>query len=210
MVPFFVFQVKTHSEIDAEVLVEDNGLRKWEHETEYIQSDYPEIIACASCSVNQKLVEKLLTDEHGFSFHTQQSLPTQLQSYPPQNDDNVVNSVNNVLPIDITKEEAWEISGKRRIPEEEHSRSHAKLLHGNSAVRDLSIDTEFTNFQYFLVYLPIYFSSFSYGDKFFEVLVSGNRGVVVGNSPLGTGSGGKFIMDKLKSLSNLVSDTIPI
>lgn len=213
MVPFFVFDAKTHSEIAADVLLDsESGQRKWEHISDYIQSEYHEIIVCASCSINQKLTDKLLySEEHGFSFHTQQILPSQLHPYPPQN----VSSINEtVLPLDMTKQEAWALSGKHKIPEWEKQKGRTKIMshktHSVHGIQNMTVETEVVNFQHFVLYLPIYFSSFNYGDKTYEVLVSGNKGVVVGNNPIGTGSGGKFIMGKLKSLSNLVSDTIPM
>lgn len=43
-----------------------------------------------------------------------------------------------------------------------------------------------------------------------QVLVSGNLGLVVGNRPVGTGAGGRFLLDKLKSVGNLVSETVPL
>ena len=80
-----------------------------------------------------------------------------------------------VLPIDITKDEAWELYGKLKIHEAEKEKSNKHLLsnqkasHEAHALRNLTVETEFTNFQHFVVYLPIYFSSVEYSGKIYEV-----------------------------------------
>ena len=77
-----------------------------------------------------------IAEEHGFSFHSNLALPPQLSPYPPEHDDavtvicgiplDVLYSPSNtlpgedILPIDITKTEAWDVSVKYKIDEDEY------------------------------------------------------------------------------------------
>jgi hypothetical protein len=99
----------------------------------------------------------------------------------------------NVLPIDITKEEAWGVSVKYTIDEEELRKGRLfflklrdinndyfigkeKMSRDNPAydvhsTRDLKVTTDYFD-QYFVVYLPIYFSNFEYNGQVYEVCIA--------------------------------------
>jgi len=213
-VPFFVFDVTTFSTFEADIFVEPKestspSVKQWEVVSGHVESEYNEIIACGSCSVNLKLINKLLYQECGFSHHSQRVLPVDPRVYKPN-----LNIEEEILPLEITKEEAWELSGRMRILDWEDQKGREKLKQrheiSSDKIKNLRVDTKFNSFQYSVILLPIYFAGFEYADHIYEVLVSGNRGVVVGNRPIGTGAGGKFLIDKLKSVSNLVAETVPL
>jgi len=215
LVPFFVFEVTTSTNYEATVLVDPKDSsslgKKWLPAVGSFSCVYSEIIACGSCSVNLKLVQKLLT-QSGFSYQSQRILPSDPPEYNP------TTTTEQILPLEITKEEAWESSGRLRVQEwqEQRAREDIKSRHEfmgnnvNDRIRNLRIEPHFTTLKHFIILLPIYFTGFEYAAQTYEVLVSGNLGVVVGDRPIGTGAGGKYLLDKIKSVGNLVSETVPL
>jgi len=214
-VPFFVFDVITSTNYEASVSTIDSRDagsvgNKWEFVQGNFSNSYNEIIVCGSCSVNQKLVQKLLK-QSGFSYQTQRILPSDPPVYKQS-----IHFNEEILPLEITREEAWELSGHLCVQEWEEQRARKdikmKYLLGNMSdqIRNFRIDLRFSNKRHYIVLLPIYFVGFEYGSQVYEVLVSGNLGVVVGNRPIGTGSGGKYLIDKIKSVGNLVSETVSL
>jgi len=211
-IPFFVFDIATSTNYAASVLLESKDAgspgKKWEPADGNLSSVYNEIIACGSCSVNPKLIQNLL-DQSGFSYHSQRILPP---------DPRVFKSAalfeEPILPLEITKDEAWELS-RLRVHEWEEAKAREAVKHtyelmgnSNDKIRNLRTETSLIKFNHFVILLPIYFAGFEYSSHHYEVLVSGNLGVVVGNRPHGAGAGGKYLIDKIKSVGNLVNDTI--
>jgi len=214
-VPFFVYDVTTATDYEASVLMDSklasSPTRKWEAVSGKLSNTYNEIIACASCSVNNKLVNKLLKFP-GFSYQKQKVLPTNLRAYKQ-----TIHFSEVVLPLEINKDEAWEGAGRPLIAEQEERRAREDMKQkydlsgsGTAGIRDFRADTRYEAFSHYVVFLPVYFVGFEYSADTYEVVVSGNLGVVVGNRPVGAGSGGKFLFDKIKSVSNLVSETVPL
>lgn len=75
------------------------------------------------------------------------------------------------MSIDLTKEEAWEHT-KTNIEDQEKEKSKIKATHQPYDVhsyKDLRVETEY-NIQHFVLYLPIYFSSFEYNEQVYEVI----------------------------------------
>jgi len=214
-VPFFVFDVTTSTSYEATVLVDSRDGsspgKKWLPAVGSFSCVYSEIIVCGSCSVNVKLVQKLL-NQSGFSYQSQRILPSDPPVYKP------ISQSEQILPLEITKEEAWENSGGLRVHEweEQRARKDIKSKHefldanGNDRIRNLRIEPHFVSLKHIVMLLPIHFTGFEYDAQNYEVLVSGNLGVVVGDRPVGTGAGGKYLLDKIKSVGNLVSETVPL
>lgn len=84
--------------------------------------------------------------------------------------------VEQVLPLEITKEESWENSGRLRVQEWEEQRAKDDInskyeILGSTAdcIRTLRLETRFTNFTYYVILLPIYFTGFEYASQTYEV-----------------------------------------
>eukprot|EP01112_Ceratiomyxa_fruticulosa_P010458 TRINITY_DN2771_c0_g2_i2.p1 TRINITY_DN2771_c0_g2~~TRINITY_DN2771_c0_g2_i2.p1 ORF type:complete len:401 (-),score=77.00 TRINITY_DN2771_c0_g2_i2:156-1358(-) len=270
-VPFYVFNITTLTTYEADVYVEsvcdgnskigyeceDYGiekapnssekvLHKWEVASGDIQSTYSELIACASCSINSKLVDKLMYQENGFSGHPQRVLPMDIpgkssstsifptkskatsprtipQTVPqiPSQHSSTLPNPNSfsekcpILPLDLSKDDAWEtIGGTAKINTWEEKKCKEKILSsyevvkGSDGVKNLNPDTRITSFQYYIVLLPVFLTTIDYTENSYEVMVSGNKGVVVGERPIGSGVGGKVILDTLKTVGGIVTDTV--
>lgn len=56
--------------------------------------------------------------------------------------------------------------------------------HHADGVRDVHLDTEFTNITYKYLLLPVWISSFKYNGKVYQFMVNGQTGKVSGNTPI--------------------------
>jgi len=274
-VPFYVFNITTLTTYEADIYVEsvcdsanssriayeyeeygiekpaasEKLLHKWEVASGDIQSTYSDLIVCASCSINSKLVAKLMFQENGFSGHPQRALPmdipgksststssifpTKSKAIPsssstpqiiPQTPSQHSSTLPNpnsfgekypILPLDISKDDAWDlIGGTPKVNSWEEKKCKDKILSsyevvkGAEGVKNLNPETRVTSFQYCIVLLPLFTTTIAYAENRYEVMVSGNKGIVVGERPIGSGVGGKVILSTLKTVGGIVTDTV--
>lgn len=85
----------------------------------------------------------------------------------------------------IGLKEGWELA-KPSIKNLLAQDIKAKIKRENSAdhVRNLSLDTTFSNIQYKYLLLPVWNSSFKYNGKVYKFMVNGQTGKVSGKSPI--------------------------
>jgi hypothetical protein len=116
-----------------------------------------------------------------------------------------------ILSIDIDHEEAFRmLGGKEQISkwEEKNCLRKIKQEHQPELQQNLVCKTSLVKLDYFIILLPILSSGFSYGPQVYEVLISGNKGVVEGKRPFGTGLIGKTCMDAFNKVSTIVGESI--
>ncbi|PRP76229.1 hypothetical protein PROFUN_15314 [Planoprotostelium fungivorum] len=212
-VPFYCFSIRTHSHYTVDIgttitLPVGTSTKKemqWKTVEGNFASHYEQITEPASSQVNHKLVAALLR-KRGFSSMETKELPPDLVVYEPSK----LNE-QKIHPVDITYREAFQVMGgveQVRKWEEKIARSIIKERHAPEDIRNFVCETKMTGFKHFLILLPIFFSGFHYGGKTYEVLISGNKGVVVGDRPFGTGIIGKVFIDALQSVSTMVGESI--
>ena len=82
-------------------------------------------------------------------------------------------------------DEAWE-NGKVSAKSLLESRIRSKILNEHHAdrVRDLKVETRFSNIKFKYIMLPVWLSSFKYKDKIYNFMVNGQTGKVGGKSPV--------------------------
>jgi len=206
-VPFYSFNVTTSTTYEVEIANTNvqTGLLDWKAVTGKISSVYEELMTCASYSVNYDLTMKLLKKQGSFSLHTNKILPTDLLPFKQSTE-----TAEDILPNDIVVLKAFEMAGKDKIYEWEKvkSKAYIKEQYTPEQKKGFVCKTKLTNRQYIVVLLPIFASSFSYNGTLYEVLISGNKGGVEGNRPVGSGLIGKMCRDGWKKMSTLVSDSI--
>ena len=183
---------------------------------------YDELIVCASYSVNRELVHKLL---HGnfvedkcidnelargsFSLNTDRILPTDAIPYQKVLDSKKSINTNHeeLLSIDVNSSEAFKILDfKGAVEQSEYSRAKKEIKHKYKPEqrRNLKCKTKLHKTEHYVILLPVYFTSFKYNKTDFEVCISGNKGVVEGNRPFGTGFIGKMCRDAVKKVRKVL------
>jgi len=206
-VPFYSFTVTTECVFHAEI-----GIPKQSGEMDYQEVHgsfgkvYEELMTCASFAVNRVLIMDLLRKPNSFSLSTGKMLPHDMPEYRPD-----LKVPEDILPIDCKVERAFEeIGGQEKIKKWDKKFCLKKIQQDNATenIRNYGCNTIKLRKSFFVVLLPIYSSGFSYNGNNYEVVISGNKGVVEGNRPFGSGIVGKVFTEAVKKVTNLVADSI--
>ncbi len=81
---------------------------------------------------------------------------------------------------------------------------------GKLTTRGFICSTQIEQKDFFVILLPIYFGSFNYDSSPYEYVISGNKGVVHGGRPVGTGWIGKQFLGAVHTVTTLMSDQLGI
>eukprot|EP00027_Filamoeba_sp_ATCC50430_P002645 CAMPEP_0168541154 /NCGR_PEP_ID=MMETSP0413-20121227/663_1 /TAXON_ID=136452 /ORGANISM="Filamoeba nolandi, Strain NC-AS-23-1" /LENGTH=126 /DNA_ID=CAMNT_0008570945 /DNA_START=833 /DNA_END=1209 /DNA_ORIENTATION=+ len=111
-----------------------------------------------------------------------------------ENRKSVNGTIEELLSIDVNSTEAFKVLDfKGMIEQSEISRAKKEIKHKYKPEqrRNLKCKTKLHKMEHYVILLPIYFTSFKYNNTEYEVCISGNKGVVEGNRPFGTGYIGK-------------------
>jgi len=115
-----------------------------------------------------------------------------------------------ILVVDFEKDEAFELAGKGKVlrGDEKACENQIKELYHPENQRNFRCHTRITDFQSFVILLPIFVSSFMYDNTRFDVVISGNKGVVEGRRPYGSGMLGKMVTNSWKTLKTVYNDSL--
>jgi len=207
-VPFYCFTVRTETSYNAEIGTPTaNGEIVWNAVSGITRNVYEELITCATYSVNRTLVGELIKKPNSFSLNTGRVLPPELPTYRPAIS---LPMSDEVLPVDFGIEDAFEFAaGKKKIYLWEEQACQTKLRGDfvSEKIRDLACATRFKK-EHFVILLPVYVSGFNYGGLTYELVISGNKGVIEGQRPFGSGMIGKLLTDAVKKVTKVVTESI--
>jgi len=201
-VPFYIFKISVETQYEATIphispdeVISERITRKSEHV-------YHDRFVCASYSVPLELVNMLANKPHSFS-ESSRFLPEVLDFNPSIKKDG------QILTVDFDVNYAFDaIGGISKINELETQRC-SQLVQNQFPNHENFFCTTQMKREHSVILLPIFFGGYIYEGKNFEVVVSGNRGVVAGKRPpLGTGALGKMVYDGWNYFSKIVKDTM--
>lgn len=188
----------------------------WDVVDDKFSNMYDELMTCASYSVDRDLVEALLNSlcsyclsliyiERGsFSLNTDRKLPHDCPVYRKN-----IKLEEKILPIDVGIEEAFNRAGKSMVfqSEENQAKARVKACKGDQE-RNFLCSTRVVKLEHFVILLPIFITGFEYRGDIYEVVISGNKGVVEGRRPYGAGMLGKLVKDSWKKVRSVYNDTL--
>ena len=82
---------------------------------------------------------------------------------------------------DVALEPAWE-QGRQGM--REYTKSKCKAQATSQRMRNFSMSLDFSNESWRYILLPIYLSSYQYGEQSYQVVVNGQSGVIAGQRPV--------------------------
>lgn len=159
---------------------------------------------CGVSDTKSHIVNQLIA-RGSFSLNTDRILPTDAIPYQKILDSKKSVNTNNeeLLSIDVNSTEAFKVLDFKGVVEQaEFSRTKKEIKHKYKPEqrRNLKCKTKLHKSEHYVILLPIYFTSFRYNKTEYEVCISGNKGVVEGNRPFGTGFVGKMFSDAVKKV----------
>jgi len=205
-IPFYSFHVQTETTYDVETgKTNESGEVDWEEVSGKICGNYEELTTCASYSVDRPLITELLNKQGSFSLNTDRKIPAN----PPLYDVDL-DLKEQVLPIDFGQEEAFELAGKRKVfkGDEKDCKAQIKENYQPEQQRNFHCKTKILKMEHFVILLPVFVSGFTYMNTSYEVMISGNKGVVEGRRPYGSGIIGKMVSTGWSTIKNTINDTV--
>jgi len=196
-VPFYYFSVKSTTDYSVEIgTTKLEGTIEWKLYHGTIHNPYSDLMACASHSANIELVTSLMN--RGFSL-----VPSDAPPYRSS-----ISLAEEIFQIDISIDEAFSMIDKKFIENSERQAvlSEIKQLRPERTRNLIVCTPSIYREEGFPVLLPIYFGSFAYRGSSYEFVISGNKGIVEGKRPIGTGWLGKQLRDAVGTVKSVIHD----
>lgn len=175
--PFWIFDAHIKARWRAQVGYEETTRHyrdgKWETETEIrwrwengdVALPISNLLICGSSKLSQVLQERLYPyDLSGLTVYN----PNYMAGWQAQ-------------AYEVALKPAWE-AGKQRMREQAKDACYGDI--SSSHVRDFSMSADFGEERWLYVLLPVYLTTYRYGDKAYHVMVNGQTGTVAGQKPV--------------------------
>eukprot|EP01119_Soliformovum_irregulare_P009684 TRINITY_DN2328_c0_g1_i3.p1 TRINITY_DN2328_c0_g1~~TRINITY_DN2328_c0_g1_i3.p1 ORF type:complete len:424 (-),score=64.24 TRINITY_DN2328_c0_g1_i3:42-1313(-) len=199
-VPFYIFTVDTETSFRCDIgKTMPEGHDHWTNISGHLENHYSELMTCASYSVNRSLVTTLLKTPGSFVRDDMDRLSSHFHNVQLG-----VQLDHEVVDIDFGADYAFELAGKRIMDEGDFREAKKKIKreYQPEKKKNLHVSTQVVRRDFSVVLLPIYFTGFSYGGVTYDVVISGNRGTVVGDRPYGSGMLGKLMTEGWNKIQN--------